>query len=75
MAKKIMTTKKELVPEVALVDMTVDELQKKAKDLTERIAKARLEKASGKLKNLRQAFMLSDQLARVLTILNIKKMA
>ena len=75
MAKKVTPTKKELIHEVALADMTRDELQKKAAALTEKITKVRLEKASGKLKNLRQAFMLSDELASVLTILNNKKMS
>jgi ribosomal protein L29 len=75
MAKKIIPTKKEKVQEVALVDMTMDELTKKAASLSEDITRTRLEKATGKLKNLRKGFLLRDQLARVLTVLNNKKMS
>jgi ribosomal protein L29 len=75
MAKKIVPAKKESIKEIALMDMTIDELKKKAISLSESITKARLEKSTGKLKNLRQAFTSSDQLARVLTVLNIKKMS
>lgn len=75
MAKKIAPAKKVKVSEIALADMTAEELKNKATDLRQKIDTARLEKATGKAKNLRQAFTLRHQLARVLTVLNIKKMS
>jgi ribosomal protein L29 len=79
MAKKILPVKKaatkEKVVEIALKDMTADELKNKAKDLVKKIAKLNVEKTTGKTKNVRQAFTMRHELARVLTVLNSKKMS
>ncbi len=73
MAKK--AEKPATAPEIKLKDMTADELKNKAAELAGKIALARLEKAAGKAKNMRLVFNLRRERAKVLTVLNIKKMS
>ena len=57
---------------IAVKDMTAEELTTKAKQLALDIQKKRLEKAVGRLKNLREIFILRKELARVKTVLRLK---
>lgn len=58
----------------ALHNKTVQELKVQLKDLLVELAQARLKKAAGKLKNTHTA-LLSDDVARVKTVLSMKKKA
>ncbi len=58
----------------ALHTMTVEDLRKKLTELSQAFAKAKLEKKVGKLANRRFAATLSDDIARVKTILTEKEM-
>ncbi len=58
----------------ALHNKTVQELEVQLKDLLVELAQARLKKAAGKLKNTHTA-LLSDDVARVKTVLSMKKKA
>ncbi len=58
----------------ALHSLSVAELNEKVKQLTSEVTKARMEKKVGKLTNRRLGAMLSDDLARVKTILTLKEM-
>lgn len=57
----------------ALHDKTVDELNKLLNELTDQLAKIRLEKSAGKLENTTSVKNLSDDVARVKTVLTIKQ--
>lgn len=56
----------------ALHNKTVQELEAQLKDLLVELAQGRLKKAAGKLKNTHTA-LLSDDVARVKTVLSIKQ--
>ncbi|GIK84072.1 MAG: hypothetical protein BroJett025_06940 [Patescibacteria group bacterium] len=58
----------------ALHNKTIVELEKQLKDLLVELAQARMKKAAGKLKNTHTA-LLSDDVARVKTVLSMKKKA
>ena len=58
----------------ALHDKTIKELEIQLKTLLVELAQARLQKAAGKLKNTHTA-LLSDDVARVKTVLSIKQKA
>lgn len=58
----------------ALHNKTVEELEVQLKDLLVELAQARLKKAAGKLKNTHTS-LLSDDVARVKTVLSIKQKA
>jgi len=58
----------------ALHNKTVIELEAQLKNLLVELAQARLKKAAGKLKNTHTA-LLSDDVARVKTVLSMKKKA
>lgn len=64
-ARKTLTT-------LTLRDMTETELAVKVKQLNLDIQKKRLEKAVGRLKNMREIFGLRKELARVKTIIKVK---
>lgn len=59
---------------IELKDMNESELIAQSKELLGQIQKRKLEMAVGRVKNLREVFGLRKQLARVKTMLNIKKM-
>jgi ribosomal protein L29 len=63
---------KQSTPEVKLHDMSVAELEVKARQLTMEINKKGLEKAVGRLKNLREIFILRKEVARIKTIIAVK---
>jgi len=54
-----------------LLTMTAVELQKKIADNVRQVAKLRLEKHTGKTKNLRLAFILRKQVAIAKSLLNM----
>lgn len=56
----------------ALHNMTVQELETKLSGLLVELAQARLKKAAGKLQNTHTA-LLSDDVARIKTVLSMKK--
>lgn len=58
----------------ALHNKTVKELEAQLKDLLVELAQARLKKAAGKLQNTHTA-LLSDDVARIKTVLSMKKKA
>ena len=58
----------------ALHNKTVKELETQLKDLLVELAQARLKKAAGKLQNTHTA-LLSDDVARVKTVLSMKRKA
>lgn len=58
----------------ALQDKSMQELEAQLQELLIELAQARLEKAAGKRKNTHTA-LLSDDVARVKTVLSIKKRA
>jgi ribosomal protein L29 len=58
-----------------LHELEVPELNKKLTELTLVLAKSRLEKKAGKLANPRSVSNLSDDIARIKTLLTIKRMA
>jgi len=57
-----------------LHNKTVAELEKQLSDLSVELAQARLKKAAGKLQNTHIA-LLSDDVARVKTVLSMKRKA
>lgn len=57
----------------ALHDKTIEELNAQLKDLQMLLAKSRLEKAAGKLKNTHVA-MIADDVARIKTVLRNKEL-
>lgn len=57
-----------------LHELSVAELQKKLEEMQRVLAKSRLEKKVGKLPNPRSVSMLSDDIARVKTIMRQKEM-
>lgn len=59
----------------ALADKSVAELNKQLQELQLQVAKARLEKSVGKLENLRLVSSLSDDVARIKTVLREKQLA
>lgn len=69
---KVVSKKTELKRAIKLQDMTVAELHIKEKDLRKQIAKATLEMAAGKAKNVRLGFTLRKQLAKTLSVLRMK---
>jgi ribosomal protein L29 len=73
MATKTKVTKKPEVKEIKLSEMTASELVGLSRDLKVRIAKAKLEVAARRAKNTREGFLARKKLARVMTILNVKK--
>lgn len=58
----------------ALHNKTTTELEKQLTELLVELAQARLKKAAGKLKNTHTA-LLSDDVARIKTVLSMKKRA
>ncbi len=58
----------------ALHNLSVAELNKKLQELVMALAKARLEKKANKLSNPRTVSMLSDDIARIKTIMTQKEM-
>ncbi len=56
----------------ALHDKTIGELDKMLIDMLDNLAKIRLEKAAGRLENTSSVKILSDDVARVKTVLTIK---
>lgn len=56
----------------ALHNMTVQELETKLSGVLVELAQARLKKAAGKLQNTHTA-LLSDDVARIKTVLSMKK--
>lgn len=58
----------------ALQDMSLSDLNKKLGELTMDVAKAKLEKKVGKLANVRLVSTLSDDIARIKTIMHKKEM-
>lgn len=64
--------KAKLTHDLLLEDMNVSELKKMVTDMKEKITKLRLEKNSGKLKNIKSIFNSRKQLSRVLTQLMVK---
>ena len=59
---------------IKLIDLTVAELSVKAHELRGEIAKTGLQIEAKKQKNVRKKYMLRKQLARTLTVLNMKLM-
>jgi ribosomal protein L29 len=59
-------------PEIKLKDMSVAELNNRAREIRATISKNRLEKTTGKLKNTRMVFNLRKELARILTLNKVK---
>lgn len=57
---------------VSVSDMTMLELIAKSKQISSEIAKKKLDRSVGRLKNIREIFHLRKSLARVKTELNIK---
>ncbi len=57
---------------ISLKDMTASELMVEAKRLNREVAKLRLEKSVGKLKNLKSVFFARKNLAKTLTVLKTK---
>ncbi len=66
-------TNKSTDPILKLTDMTAAELTAKIKDLAGQIQKRKLETAVGRNRNVREVFNLRHELARIKTVLNIKK--
>jgi ribosomal protein L29 len=54
--------------------LSIAELQKKLVELTLHLAKAKLEKKVGKIANPRSVSMMSDDVARIKTVLKQKEM-
>ena len=57
-----------------MTDLTTLELTAKAGELRQEVVKTRLETRAGKQKNVRKGYLLRKQLARTLTVLNMKLM-
>jgi ribosomal protein L29 len=69
---KIKESKKKVVPEVKLADMSASELKLKAGELRKKLTRLKLELRAGKAKNTREGYMTRKQLARVLSALGSK---
>lgn len=57
----------------SLNELSVEKLQQKQAELSSEFAKARMEHRVGRLKNVRIMSTLRDDIARILTLLQIKK--
>lgn len=58
----------------ALSELSVEKLRAKQVELAQEFSKARMEHRVGRLKNVRILSSLRDDMARVLTVLEAKKM-
>lgn len=70
-----MATKSKKIEEkiIKLSEMTVGELVGRTKEITEKIQKKKLDISIGREKNVRTVFNLRKELAKVKTMINIKK--
>lgn len=59
----------------ALATKSLDELNKQLMSLVAELAKARLEKKAGRLSNPRQVSVLSDDIARIKTVIREQELA
>jgi ribosomal protein L29 len=70
MATKIKKTAEKLIK---LTDLNAVELVVKIKEFRQQIQKKKLDMSVGRVKNMREVFHLRKSLARVKTVLNMKK--